>query len=620
MSIPGLAVCALVATLDAGEPVIVEAVPDLVSFWTFGEAAGNPRLSRSGQYPLADGNAAQVTRTTGGPFSGYSATFNGTSSFLTLANASLGPLNISGPGAQVTVVAWVNRNDTNAGFLGGIWQEDNNDPRRQYGLFLDLPTYGGDNQVCGHVSWTGGPSPRVPGSSELLPYSRDYSANFSPVTNGRWTTVAFTYDGSAARSYIDGQFEARASYAEPGSPTGAGRTYAKNPYGFTDGLGNNGGNFTVGAVKLTGGMSNHYKGDIGGLAVYDRALGGEEMFRLHAAMLDASQPVADFTFGNMSGSAAAVSTVFWKAFRSATVNASSTTTNGWALGSTAGSGNGTGFLNKEVTGEAGIAWTDAVPAIPMTVLEGVDFRLNNSNNTDTVRIAVKLGGQWFASGQTFQMSVNGNGAGAWNLSEPKTFEWTRAASAWRLLNFNQSNTLTLGAQPVADLGSGLIEAIGFYQAANSGVLRIDPLQLFVDRADLLQSHRKGWRWSAEHFARAERADALIAGPLADPDGDGRPNLLERSLGTHPRKADSQTGSPVGGSESGRLTLTYGKPDSALTYVPEVAPDLSGSWVSGPDHIEMLPNPTPGVFTAADRLPIAGSARRFMRLKVIDSGE
>ena len=61
-----------------------------------------------------------------------------------------------------------------------------------------------------------------------------------------------------------------------------GLTQSKNPYYFPDGMGNNGSDFTVGAVLLKAGMGNFFKGQIGGLAVFNRALTDEEliMFKL----------------------------------------------------------------------------------------------------------------------------------------------------------------------------------------------------------------------------------------------------------------------------------------------------------------------------------------------------
>lgn len=57
-------------------------------------------------------------------------------------------------------------------------------------------------------------------------------------------------------------------------------TQSKNPYYFPDGMGNNGSDFTVGAVLLKAGMGNFFKGQIGGLAVFDRTLSDAELKKL----------------------------------------------------------------------------------------------------------------------------------------------------------------------------------------------------------------------------------------------------------------------------------------------------------------------------------------------------
>lgn len=46
-------------------------------------------------------------------------------------------------------------------------------------------------------------------------------------------------------------------------------------------MGNNGSDFTVGAVLLKKGVGNFFKGQIGGLAVFNRALTDEEMKSVH---------------------------------------------------------------------------------------------------------------------------------------------------------------------------------------------------------------------------------------------------------------------------------------------------------------------------------------------------
>ena len=51
----------------------------------------------------------------------------------------------------------------------------------------------------------------------------------------------------------------------------------KKPWRFHDGMGNNGSDFPVGAVLRKSGMGNFFKGQIGGLAVFSRALTEEEL-------------------------------------------------------------------------------------------------------------------------------------------------------------------------------------------------------------------------------------------------------------------------------------------------------------------------------------------------------
>jgi hypothetical protein len=45
-------------------------------------------------------------------------------------------------------------------------------------------------------------------------------------------------------------------------------------------MGNNGSDFTIGAVLLKSGMGNYFNGLIGGLAVFNRALNKDEIEKL----------------------------------------------------------------------------------------------------------------------------------------------------------------------------------------------------------------------------------------------------------------------------------------------------------------------------------------------------
>ena len=251
----------------------IKSTNGIVALWTFIEKPGKSRKSVvNDKFPLTEAND-KVQRVHEGPLSGYSALFEG-NNFLSLPNEKTGNLNIHGKNRGVTVIAWIKWDGTQTGFIGGMWNEYQDGGKRQYGLFVSLPHYNGKDQVCGHISWTGKPTPP-------FPFSIDYSASKQTVSAGEWSCIAFTYDGQHIKSYLNGVFEAR----EPelirntkgfdGYPEGL--IQSKNPYFFQDGMGNNGSDFTVGAVLLKSGMGNFYKGLIGGLAVYDRALSENEI-------------------------------------------------------------------------------------------------------------------------------------------------------------------------------------------------------------------------------------------------------------------------------------------------------------------------------------------------------
>jgi Concanavalin A-like lectin/glucanases superfamily len=254
----------------------IRSTEGLVALWDFKEEAGSPRnASGFGNFPLQEING-KVVRVNEGPLSGYSALFDG-GGYLSIANANVGELNIHGVNQGVTVVAWVKWKG-GTGFVGGMWNEYQDGGKRQYGLFVSLPYYNGADQVCGHISNTGKPTPP-------FPYSIDYSASSQLVVKDEWQCIAFSYDGKWIKSYLNGEFKTR----EPelinhtkgfeGYPEGI--IESKNPYHFSDGIGNNGSDFTVGAVLLKSGMGNLFKGQIGGLAVFNRALKDIELYNLY---------------------------------------------------------------------------------------------------------------------------------------------------------------------------------------------------------------------------------------------------------------------------------------------------------------------------------------------------
>jgi hypothetical protein len=127
-------------------------------------------------------------------------------------------------------------------------------------------------------------------------------------------------------------------------------------------------------------------------------------------------------------------------------------------------------------------------------------------------------------------------------------------------------------------------------------------------------------WRAVHFNATELSDAGVSGDAADPDGDGRANLLEYALGTSPRDAgDGAVNTPALSLSSGKLAITYLRPAerSDLAYAVEWSSDLS-AWHADSVHLDpAAETPTTGgtqVIVAA-RLALAEHPRQFLRLRV-----
>lgn len=250
--------------------------PHLVALWDFDAVRhgdGWEATVPSGAFALYP--QGDVTSVAEGPLSGHALLLDGRTAYLSLPHETSGALDVKTD--QVTVMAWVNWSG-GTGFVAGKWNEYSDGGKRQYGLFVSLPYYNGADRVCGHISKTGMPT-------DPFPFSIDYSASAQRVPKEQWVCVAFTYDGGYIWSYLDGVFRARgperidhtAGFLRD-KPDGL--IHAKNPYFYPYGIGDNASDFTVGAVLLKTGMGNFFKGMIGGLAVFDRALSPDEMSRL----------------------------------------------------------------------------------------------------------------------------------------------------------------------------------------------------------------------------------------------------------------------------------------------------------------------------------------------------
>jgi len=290
----------------AGDAAVIERTPGLVAFWTFGEEAGQPRVSQGTKVKHALQEVhGPVARVAGGPFSGYSAELNG-HQYWQIKHADLGDLNISGTDAQVSMFAVVFIENLNKSkTIAGIWSEgkgaNDDSGTRQYALLMNMPTYGGTRQLTPHVSSEGGVTRRADGSA--FPWCADYAASASEVPEGKWCTLGFTYDSKFLRAYVNGVCEPRSLDAVKDKRTDPyftkegpdGKDRGMNPYFHGRGIFRYDpalhaktkiapSDFTVGSRMAVGSMTGEAtKGKFGGLAVFNRALTDAEMKTLHDA-------------------------------------------------------------------------------------------------------------------------------------------------------------------------------------------------------------------------------------------------------------------------------------------------------------------------------------------------
>ncbi|WP_274362094.1 LamG domain-containing protein [Paenibacillus thermotolerans] len=239
----------------------VTACPGLVSFWDFREAPGEDRVSLGPyEYRLQEMNGP-VANAGEGVFGPHAADVR-FGQWFRIPRRDCPALNVTGPKAQVSVAAWIKRGASaydGCEAVAGFWNET--ERKRQYCLFLNLKIWDSSEQVCGHVSSVGGPTPGYM-------YCMDASIGKTPVPRGKWQFAAFTYDGKFAKSYLNGRLDARERF---------------NPYRYDEGIfdgGEDGADFTVGAVDRSGEPGNFFTGLLSGLAVFNRALSEDELWRM----------------------------------------------------------------------------------------------------------------------------------------------------------------------------------------------------------------------------------------------------------------------------------------------------------------------------------------------------
>jgi hypothetical protein len=453
------------------------AMSGLVALWDFDEDTGAAKVNKIGfPYALRDAGSANCARDSAspaGPMSGFFATMNGSTNYLRLEPGLMGKLNLGLQGNACTIVGLVYiASAPGLEFIAGVWGENNNDPRRQYGLFYNDTVYGAGGNVVGHISKTGDKSPG-------LPYSRDLASSKSQVELSRWCVMAMTYDGTNIRAYIDSRWEPQPTYTEPGAPNGEGLTYSKNPYAFAAGL-NTGklAEFTVGANRLTSGWTNNLNGRIGGLAVFNRALSQAELMRVQRVMYGANYPAICYTYYNVTYSSGTRGvnnlSANWFYYIGDTAQTGNTTT-GWRL--ELPSGGSIRYLGRLPTASSAIAYDDETFGIPLAECTKITLKMNNLNTADSVCPMVKVAGVWYVSTTAFQQAVAGVSITDFTNEQTSTLN-TPSAELWRHLTLVPGSTMSVGTGALLP-ANAVVDAIGVYTPSNVGQLVVRDLSLWA---------------------------------------------------------------------------------------------------------------------------------------------
>lgn len=192
-------------------------------------------------------------------------------------------------------------------------------------------------------------------------------------------------------------------------------------------------------------------------------------------------------------------------------------------------------------------------------------------------------------------------------------------------------TLTASGTPTSFSASGLPAGISLNPA--TGVLSGSPLHSGVYSANVAVTNELTtvnatltitvappvWAdWVAAHFTSGEQGNVQIAGPAADPDGDGAPNLLEYHQDRNPRIYDgAATEIEI---TDAYLVLTYERRRGLNPgiFSVEVSTNLT-TWQSGPAQtatVEILSlDSRLELVRERSLVPVASIPKQFLRLRI-----
>jgi hypothetical protein len=131
-------------------------------------------------------------------------------------------------------------------------------------------------------------------------------------------------------------------------------------------------------------------------------------------------------------------------------------------------------------------------------------------------------------------------------------------------------------------------------------------------------------WRSSNFTAAELTNPAISGDLANPSGDGIPNLMAYAFGINPKVA-TQSGLPVTGIQNlggtNYLAISYKEVlyDTDINYTVQVSSDLI-TWNCGPGYTTPIGLPTDNgdgteTWTVQDLTPLNATTEQFIRVEI-----
>lgn len=128
------------------------------------------------------------------------------------------------------------------------------------------------------------------------------------------------------------------------------------------------------------------------------------------------------------------------------------------------------------------------------------------------------------------------------------------------------------------------------------------------------------QWKFDKFSTSDFKNLETIGTLADPDGDGRPNLGEYGLNTQPKILDSTTDEPTPRVENDHLVLTYFRPTGRtdLEYDVEWSDDMLNWQADAPTRVETTGNAAVSggtLITVRTVASVSELPRQYLRLRI-----